>query len=260
MPNEQYLIPESQVPAMNDADSVKPKGAPAPPVPNAMPPYFEGSIAPQLQQNVDFSGTEVASPMVPKYSLMPFGNQASALTNAAAQSTASKTIPTPSPSSAYYQIVAEGGARFPQRNILNFINANVVDDSGAGSTDVTLEYQTVQQAGVAVTQRPILNFLTPITVVDDSGNNSSDVSVPVFVGDSGSGGVMGLVPAPPAGSAAASEFLSAGGTWQKVTASVAVSMYVNSVGVSVDRLSFVNGVQVVSSTWTYKINGVAATG
>jgi len=40
-----------------------------------------------------------------------------------------------------------------------------------------------------------------------------------FVGDSGSGGVAGLVPAPSAGDAAASKFLKADGTWTTVSAS-----------------------------------------
>jgi hypothetical protein len=46
---------------------------------------------------------------------------------------------------------------------------------------------------------------------DGSGNDSAYV-LPM-VGDSGSGGTQGLVPAPPAGSAAAGDFLNAGGTW-----------------------------------------------
>jgi hypothetical protein len=45
-------------------------------------------------------------------------------------------------------------------------------------------------------------------------NNNSEV--PVFVGDSGSGGVKGLVPGPAAGEAAANKFLRAGGTWASI--------------------------------------------
>src|SRR5258706_6225018 len=45
-----------------------------------------------------------------------------------------------------------------------------------------------------------------------------------FVGDSGSGGAAGLVPAPPAGSAAASKFLSANGTWQAVAVTPSTSV------------------------------------
>ncbi len=41
--------------------------------------------------------------------------------------------------------------------------------------------------------------------------------LPDFVGDSGSGGTAGRVPAPASGDAAASKFLSANGTWQGVT-------------------------------------------
>ena len=38
-------------------------------------------------------------------------------------------------------------------------------------------YQTVQQAAASLTQRSKLNFLAPLTAVDDSGNNSSDVGL-----------------------------------------------------------------------------------
>lgn len=61
------------------------------------------------------------------------------------------------------------------------------------------------------------------------GNNSGSTGNPLdltstqvtamlnpFVGDSGTGGTQGLVPAPPAGSNAAFEFLSAGGIWTTV--------------------------------------------
>lgn len=40
--------------------------------------------------------------------------------------------------------------------------------------------------------------------------------LPAFTGDFGSGGVQGLVPAPPAGSAAGGKFLKSDGTWQPV--------------------------------------------
>lgn len=76
-------------------------------------------------------------------------------------------------------------------------------------------YQTIQQAGSSLPQEPDLNFLAPMKAVDNptNGFGSTDVSVPNMVGDSGSGGTAGLVPAPPSGSAAAGDFLSASGTW-----------------------------------------------
>lgn len=50
---------------------------------------------------------------------------------------------------------------------------------------------------------------------DDGGSPTVDVSnyTPLMVGDSGSGGDPGAVPAPPTGSAAAGKFLKADGTW-----------------------------------------------
>ena len=47
-----------------------------------------------------------------------------------------------------------------------------------------------------------------------SPQQSVSASVPILVGDTGSGGTAGLVPAPPAGSATAGKFLSANGTFE----------------------------------------------
>lgn len=49
--------------------------------------------------------------------------------------------------------------------------------------------------------------------LDDLGALAFQDSIPVMVGDSGSGGVSGLVPAPSAGAAAADKVLKADGTW-----------------------------------------------
>jgi hypothetical protein len=100
MPNDNHLMSEEQVPgnwtAIEKPATIPgqvPPGAPAPPLPQAMPQFFSGSLAPQLQLGTRFVATESASPLVPKTALMPFGLQASAITNAAAQSTVIKTAP-----------------------------------------------------------------------------------------------------------------------------------------------------------------------
>jgi hypothetical protein len=88
----------------------------------------------------------------------------------------------------------------------------------AANTD--LEFLPLPVTVAAVTS----NFLTSYTsttgvftaaqpaFTDISGTATSGQYV-VMVGDSGSGGVQGAVPAPPAGSAAAGDFLRADGTW-----------------------------------------------
>ncbi len=48
-----------------------------------------------------------------------------------------------------------------------------------------------------------------------------------MVGDSGTGGTHGLVPAPPAGSAAAGKFLKADGTWAAPPSGGSASAQVN---------------------------------
>lgn len=96
MPNDQHLIEEGNVPGSwepVESNPVVPGRAGSPAIfnPNAMPQFFSGSLAPQLQHDTSFVGTEVGTPRIPKFSLMPFGNQASAFTNAAAESTIIKT-------------------------------------------------------------------------------------------------------------------------------------------------------------------------
>lgn len=110
-----------------------------------------------------------------------------------------------------------------------------------------LQYQTVQSGGTAVTQRPVLNFGAGLSCADNAASGRTDCSnagvtsfngragavspaandysfsqingaasasqLPVMVGDSGSGGSAGIVPAPAAGDAAAGKFLKANGTW-----------------------------------------------
>lgn len=120
---------------------------------------------------------------------------------------------------------------------------------GGSAADIDF-YQTVQQAGTSKPQEGKLNFLAPITAADNSGNGSTDITVPVFVGsgashatglvpdpgssagtshflredanfaipptmvgDSGSGGTAGYAPAPGAGDHAAGKYLDAGGAY-----------------------------------------------
>ena len=54
-----------------------------------------------------------------------------------------------------------------------------------------------------------------IAFADDAGSPTVNISAtdPVMVGDTGSGGTAGNVPAPASGDAAAGKFLKADGTW-----------------------------------------------
>lgn len=65
-------------------------------------------------------------------------------------------------------------------------------------------------------------------VFEDLSDTAAPTQLPIMVGDSGSGGVQGIVPAPPAGSAAL-KFLRGDGTWQ-VPAGTGIGL--SSVGLS----------------------------
>lgn len=83
---------------------------------------------------------------------------------------------------------------------LNSLTVGHIDNS-ATITALTLRVVAIELADVT--------FNTQISALD---NEFTNLNVP-FIGDSGSGGVKGLVPAPPAGSTAAGAFLSANGTF-----------------------------------------------
>jgi hypothetical protein len=77
-------------------------------------------------------------------------------------------------------------------------------------------YQTVQQAGVSRVQRDRLNFLYPIEALDDTANDSTDISIPVF-GPSGPSHAEGIVP-DPGTIAGSTHFLREDSTWAVPTA------------------------------------------
>jgi hypothetical protein len=66
--------------------------------------------------------------------------------------------------------------------------------------------------------------LQAVVFADDGGSPTVNISAtdPVMVGDTGSGGLAGNVPAPPAGSAAAGKFLKADGTFAVPAGSVQI--------------------------------------
>lgn len=85
---------------------------------------------------------------------------------------------------------------------------------------------TLDSAGRAVIfgvgQYRLQVFDSQGNLIDDNLGAAPDeasiaAALPVFVGDSGAGGAQGLVPAPPAGSAAEGYYLTAGGVWAPLT-------------------------------------------
>jgi hypothetical protein len=132
---------------------------------------------------------------------------------------------------------------------------------GAWSLLPTVYYQTVQQAGVPKTQQPVLNFLAPFTATNNGGNASTDINFPNFIGDSGSGGTRGAVPAPAAGDAAANKYLKADGNWAIVTPPMSAAVQINGSGISLDKQFFINAVTDGSApVWTINVNGTPAGG
>jgi hypothetical protein len=107
MANQDYLMSEEEVsekmPGWEPDTRPGPTSPSAPPPPNTMPGYFQGSLPPTTQHDTTFIGTEVGTPRIPKTSLMPLSPQSNAFTNAASQSTA-QTVAQSTPSDAQLQI------------------------------------------------------------------------------------------------------------------------------------------------------------
>lgn len=117
----------------------------------------------------------------------------------------------------YYQtVVSIGVGSMTQRPNLGFSSAfTLTDNSGASETDIDLATN-----GVLLSKLQALNPTVFLGNSSGSPGNVSQLSATTatsmlnsFVGDSGSGGTKGLVPAPAAGDAAAGKVLGAGGTW-----------------------------------------------
>lgn len=170
MANQQHLmsegdIPENWVPI--DTPTVvpgtAPMGAPAPPVPHDMPQYFSGSLAPQLQHDDTFVSTQMASPRIPKNALMPFGIQASALTNAGVQSTA-KIIA----QQAIAAIPAAAGG--PDTDIVAGVNRQVF-----GSFDTSYQTTMVSVPGTitSISTSGVASSLNTVAIAVADGNSSA---------------------------------------------------------------------------------------
>ena len=226
MPNEQnpnitpegenYGLPENFAPV--DAPPIIPVNIGA-----SQNPYLSGSIPPNLNLQPDLIATDVRGGRVPTVRLMPVqGSPAiNAQSKSVAQNVVNETINNTTNTNGEFVSLQVNGAINDEQDVLNIqngVNTTAVY-AGAGAVQINVpamgdNYQTVQEAGVAKPQEPVLNFLAPITAVDNPGNTSTDIAVSVMVGDSGSGGVKGLVPAPGAGDAAAGKYLKADGTFE----------------------------------------------
>lgn len=99
--NEEAGLPDNWVPV--DAPPIIPAN---PPLPPGAPRYQVASLPPGYQHDVSFVDSGKGSPDIPKLSLMPLGIQGNPATNAAIQSTATKTVQTAKVASAKIELLA----------------------------------------------------------------------------------------------------------------------------------------------------------
>lgn len=140
MANEDYLINENQIPsnlAPVDAPPVvagKVSEAAALPPTSAMPPFFSGSLPPQLQLDSNFSKAEPGSTRVPRESIMPLGVQGNPASNAAVISTSKVLIQEQGPAT----VLETNGTKNSNQALLNLKQGTGVTLTSAGDGSVTM--------------------------------------------------------------------------------------------------------------------------
>jgi len=143
-------------------------------------------------------------------------------------------------------------------NFSGFPTLSVSPSTGDSSTKIaTTAY--VQAQGYIKTNLVASVFGRTGAIVATSGDYSFSLisgvaavaQYPTMVGDSGSGGTKGAVPAPGAGDAAAGKFLSAGGVWAVPSGS---GVGLSSVGVSTNAAFLSVGSSPLTSNGTITVN------
>lgn len=95
------------------------------------------------------------------------------------------------------------------------LGAAIIDDGAGNLTVGTNKITNAMLTQMAANTIKLNNTGSPANAIDGTATQATAM-LNAFVGDSGSGGTKGLVPAPAAGDSAASKFLAAGGTWTAV--------------------------------------------
>lgn len=192
-------------------------------VPGVLPatgtiPYLSGSIPQQFQLAPDLLNTDYSNGRVPSVRLMPI--QANASANAASASVTQKiieqTVNNISNSGNALITLKTNEANNSEQDLLNLTGAGTVSvTNAAGTTTITGSSGIVIKTnGTNNISQAVLNQTngTGISIVAGAGGLVT-FNAPVLIGDTGAGGTQGIVPAPPAGSAAAGKYLKADGTF-----------------------------------------------
>jgi hypothetical protein len=146
MSSEDYGLPENftaiDQPPIRPGQVQQPGGAP--PLPNAMGNYFQGSISPTMQHDAVFVGTKYGSPTVPTVALMPIAATGVPAVGSAIQSAGQTIVDTVEISNAAGSTgqvqFNNGGSNFGASSLLewnnmsNTLNTSALNVSGATTT------------------------------------------------------------------------------------------------------------------------------
>lgn len=130
--------------------------------------------------------------------------------------------------------------------------------SSVGTYTVSSYAKTLLSAATAANWRTTLGLGSAATsaTTDFASAGHTHAALSPFTGDSGAGGVLGTVPAPAAGDAAATKFLAADGTWKQLQGTLGGNLTASGKVISQPELSsyretFYNAGNV---TTTYTVN------
>lgn len=138
------------------------------------------------------------------------------------------------------------------------LTRTVIKSSAGGTTAITLSGTAKVMIGMISSKTPQLDVAQTWTAAQSlpTGSTINGIGIAntnAFTGDSGSGGVIGLVPAPASGDATANKFLKASGAWVALGTASA-----QNTGTSGANIPFLNGVNTWSGDQTFSGNAAIA--
>lgn len=184
-------------------------------------------------------------------------------TSTPATTYANSTLTTANPN----PVVANSGGAFPQIWLDPAVTYKVVLEDQFGVQQWTQDPLYTPAAGGSGGLGGLGNIASHTILGNNSGVSGPVAALtaaqvlallPTFIGDSGSGGTVGLVPAPPAGSGAAGAVLQANGSWSSISAILPSGMIVPYVGTAAPANWLLCRGQAISRTTYAALNALAS--
>lgn len=146
------------------------------------------------------------------WGVLPRGTDGQVLESRASESLGLRWV---TPVSSAYSTIVNNASSLTQRSTLRVDGVELVatDNGGSTRTDLAIGLVGPTHGGTGLSTFAGSRYLRSSGADTWAASTIAAADLPAMVGDSGSGGTQGAVPAPAAGDAAAAKFLKADGTW-----------------------------------------------